>query len=278
MKKINCLLLAVAIAASLSACGEETCADCEKIEALQAELKEITEYINENREYEGTQEFDEKEERYYSIYKQLELLMEHECTIPVVEVKDKEYIMGGLIGTYTGEWKSSSPCGHGVYTAKSNVKNEDAVRHYVYDCEWSGGYPNGYGTETCEGNKLDSTDTYYKGYFVDGKYNGEGYYYFKAPGFHFDLTGTFTDGFMYGNGTRREYNSNGNIYFIVTVTFEGNVLAGRGDFKQYDDNGELIDYGVCEGPDYTKIDSVMLNKAKKQTSDALWGLFSGLLS
>ncbi len=272
MKKIISLLLAMTMAVSLTACGEPTCKDCEKVAEIQIELKELNEYIMANRAYEGSQEFDEKESRYYDLHAQLELLMEHECTIPVTEVENKEYIMGGIIGKYTGEWKSSAPYGHGVYTAESNITNEDMKVKYVYDCEWSGGFPNGYGSvsATCS-----NWEYYYEGNFVDSEYSGDGYYYYRSGSIHYDITGPFSDGFVYGNGTRRELDSNCNVIFEVKGTFKGNNLSGRGEFNEYDSKGNLIDYGIVEGPGpkYTKIQSVQLDKAKQQANDAIWDIF-----
>ncbi len=188
--------------------------------------------------YEGSSEYDAKLEELAQSLKDYELLAMHECELPVTEVKNKEFSLSGLTGTYTGEWKGSAPYGHGVYTGWESAKDKERSAKYIFDCEWKFGLPDGFGKKTIDNEEgLAPYFEYYEGYFVNGLYEGEGFLRTK------------------------------DLYSImeVTGTFKENKLSGQAEFVEYDSNGNMIDYGIVEGPEMVKIQSAKRDKEEEQS-------------
>ena len=238
MKKIYVIIMALVLTATLTACGNKSCADCERMAELQAKIAELQVYERENRNDEGSDEYESKLEELAQSIKNYELYAMHECELPVTEVKDKDFCLSNLAGTYTGEWKGSAPYGHGVYTALDSSKVEEYSAKYVFDCEWKFGLPEGFGKKTIDNeDSITPYYEYYEGYFVNGLYEGEGFLRKKTLNSTMEVTGTFKE----------------------------NNLSGQAEFVEYDNSGNMIDYGIVEGPQMVKIQSAKRDQEEEQS-------------
>lgn len=226
MKKINVYFITVIIVCTafiLTGCAEKKCEVCEQIGKLQTELSELDAYLQSSDAVlmEGSYEVEEKNERADSIRAQLQTMMNHECKTPVVNVTDQDYDWWGVSGKYTGEWKSTYPCGNGSFSGKHDYENGSVT--VDYSGEWSGGMPNGTGelTRTSSFEYTGRpTSKIYKGQFLNGYLNGIGYY-------SEDFTTT--------------------TFVIPSGNFRNNHLDGEAEYIQYNIDGSLYDRGTVVG-------------------------------
>ncbi|MGN0618144.1 MAG: hypothetical protein ACI4J7_03900 [Ruminiclostridium sp.] len=223
MKKFIILVMAIAIALTLSSCNKggevlggvfgQTCDKCEKIAELQAEAEELAEKLN-TREatlHEGSAEVVDNEERLDSINEQISVLMQHDCPLPPEKVTNVEYVLGKYNGTYTGEMKAGVAHGKGSF---EGIYHKNKFITLKYDGDFVGGELEGYGVYILEDSQVNHII----------HYEGE---------FHSNcLTGQATEIETYGKTTTEK---------------KGEFKNGRfmnGEYTEKDSSGVITDYGT----------------------------------
>lgn len=238
MKKRLCFLTAIIMMSTFSACGNvgnQSCEKCDKIVEIQSRIDELSVNISKNADMEGSYEYDKNEEELYSLREQLDLLLQHECSLPAENVTNQECRLGVFTGKYTGEWKSNAPHGSGVFEGTDDSGN---LTMY-YSGGWEFGTIQGYGEYELH-NSLNNSDISYKGDFRDNKYDGSGVYY---QNLHMNSDKCIT---------------------IIDGEFSEGILV-TGDFQEKDQNGNLTDYGTMQGSGWTKTSSAKADaEAKRQ--------------
>lgn len=217
------ILIAVAIFGP-----KDSCPTCDEILDLQKELQTV---LKENEDNSLTfQDFDRWNTEVMALSSDIQFLRDHECDMPTRKVKEEECVYGRYVGSYTGEWKSTVPCGEGSFVGSYQ---EGSTRFVcIYSGTWSGGAPNGTGVllEHREYQDNSSTENWttrrYEGTFVDGKLTGSGWSSFESA-----------------SGDRYEY---------FDGTYHNGYLEGQVNFLQYRD-GELYDKGIAEGSKFIPI-------------------------
>lgn len=205
-----------------------TCPDCDEILVLQEELQEA---LAENADNSLT--FDD----YYrwnikvtTLSNEIQLLKNHECNMPVRQVKNQPCAYGVYEGSYTGDWKSTAPYGEGVFTGSYW---EGDVQHVLtYSGEWAWGAPNG------TGSMVEHRE--YRG--TGSMENWKSWLY----------EGTFVNGALTGSGWSSSESSTGERFEYFGGTYRDGFLAGQANFLQYKD-GNLYDMGIVEGNNYAPI-------------------------
>lgn len=208
-----------------------SCPTCNEILDLQQELQTV---LAENEDNSLTfNAFDQWNIKVSTLSNEIQLLKDHACDMPVRNVKDQEYAYGRYAGRYTGEWKSTAPCGEGVF---SGSYTEGSTQYTVsFSGEWSGGAPNGAGSMFQHREYLDAgsrenwNSSLYEGDFVNGKLTGSGWHCIES--------------------------STGERYEFYDGVYRDGFLEGQANFLQYRD-GELYDQGVVEGLHFFPVYSV----------------------
>lgn len=198
-----------------------SCETCDKIAELQSELQTV---LAKNEDHSLTMsDYMKWDMQVSTLASELQLLKDHECTIPARKVKDQKYFYGRYEGTYTGEWKSSAPCGNGVFSG--SYQAESTQYDCVYSGEWSAGAPNGVGAllerrEYVGDPDIENwTTRRYEGAFADGKLTGNGWSSFESSvseGLYEYYDGVYDEGFLQGQATYLQY-KDGRLYDKGTV-------------------------------------------------------------
>lgn len=199
-----------------------SCPTCNEILDLQQELQVV---LAENEDNSLTfADYEQWNIKVATLSNELQLLKDHACDMPVRKVKNQEYAYGRYTGSYTGEWKSTAPCGEGVF---SGSYMEGSTQYVVsYSGEWSGGAPNGTGSMIQHREYLDAgsqenwSSRLYEGAFVNGKLTGSGWHSIES--------------------------STGDRYEFYDGVYRDGFLEGQANYLQYKD-GELYDKGIVEG-------------------------------
>lgn len=238
MKTTIILILALTMVLSLSACKTKNCEICDKIISIQSEINEIKASLAaESVINEGSIESAKNEEKLQKLEKELQSLLQHECSMPIKNVKNQEFTLNTFTGTYTGEWKGSLPSGKGKFEGTYPVQSSSLS----YDGEWKNGELNGYGNFVLISDLYDKHfERYYEGDFKNGNFHGQGLLIEIHELYTWQVEGEFQDG----------------------------LTIGQAAFKEYDANGNLTDDGIVEGPDQTIIQSSKAERAKEEAQRA----------
>lgn len=232
MKKIVCIISAILMITAFSSCGKssgglfkKSCDKCDKIIEIQERIDGLSTQLSESADMEGSNEYTKNEEELYSLREQLDMLLQHECPLPVENVKNKECRVGVFTGKYTGEWKSNAPHGKGTYEAT----DDGGHLTMYYSGDWTFGNIEGYGEYELY-NSLSNCDISYKGYFENNNYNGRGEFY---QNIHMNRDDCITR---------------------INGEFKDGKLVS-GDFQEENQNGKITDYGTMQGAGWTKTSS-----------------------
>ncbi len=205
-----------------------SCETCNEILGLQEELLSV---LAENEDNSLTMDdYDRWEIKVSALSSEIQMLKDHECSMPIRKVKDHAYFYGRYEGTYTGEWKSTAPCGEGVFSGEYQEGSRQAV--LTYSGEWAAGAPNG------EGSLME-----YEGYSNMG---GECNWLTRL------YEGTFVNGALTGSGWSCRESSTGDRYEYYDGVYQNGMLEGQANFLQYLDGG-LYDKGIAEGYKYMTV-------------------------
>lgn len=228
---IPALILIAAVALFKQAGGpKSSCPTCNEILDLQKQLQEV---MKENEDNSLTfQDYDRWNTRVAALTSEIQSLKNHDCTMPVRKVKEQACTYDRYVGSYTGEWKSTAPCGEGIFTG--TYWDGSTAFVCTYSGTWSNGVPNGTGAMVVhrEYRAPDSQENwnsrFYEGSFVDGALTGSGWFCEESS-----------------SGIRMEYY--GGVY-------RGGFPEGQANYLAYQD-GELYDKGVAAptGRDYSVI-------------------------
>lgn len=223
MKKIIILVMAIAIALTLSSCSKggevlggvfgQTCDKCEKIAELQAEAEELGKKLStkEAALHEGSAEVVDNEELLESINEQIAILVQHECPLPPEKVTNVEYVLGEYNGTYTGEMKAG--VAHGKGTFEGTYRNNKNIT-LTYEGDFVGGKLEGCGVYILTDSNLNHTI----------RHEGE----FKSN--HFTGKGTEINSWKDKSTERKGEFENGRIV--------------NGEYTETDASGKITDYGT----------------------------------
>ena len=205
-----------------------SCPACDEILGLQQDLQEV---LAENED--NTLTFDDYERwdiKVSTLSNEIQLLKDHECDMPIRNVDGQEYAYGQYAGSYTGDWKSTAPCGEGVFSG--SYRKGDTQYVITYSGEWAGGAPNGTGSMMMHREYLGA----------GSRENWESRIY----------EGTFVNGALTGKGWSGTESSTGDRFEYYGGVYRDGFLEGQVDFLQYRD-GELYDKGIAEGVHYALV-------------------------
>lgn len=199
-----------------------SCSTCDEILDLQEELQAaLAENEDNSLSFDA---FDRWNIKVETLSSEIQLLKDHECGMPIRQVEDQECFYGRYAGRYTGDWKSTSPCGEGVFFGSYM---EGSARYvFTYSGEWSGGAPNGTGSMIRHREYLGTTSV---GNWLCWFYEG-----------------TFANGALTGSGWSSRESSTGDRFEYFGGVYRDGFLEGQADFLHYIDGG-LYDKGIAEG-------------------------------
>ena len=208
-----------------------SCPSCDEILGLQEELQTV---LAENEDNSLT--FD----AYYrwnikvaTLSNEIQLLKDHECNMPIRQVKNQSYAYGRYEGSYTGDWKSTAPYGEGVFSG--SYREGDTQYVITYSGEWAGGAPNGTGSMMKHREYLGA----------GSQENWKSWLY----------EGAFVNGALTGSGWSSTESSTGDRFEYFDGVYQDSFLQGQANFLQYRD-GKLYDKGIVEGLHYVPVYSV----------------------
>lgn len=254
MKKFICIISAVLMMTAFSSCEkssgglfQKSCDKCDRIIKIQERINELSIDQSENADMEGSAEYEKNSNELYDLREQLNVLLQHDCPLPIENVKNKEYRYGDFTGKYTGEWKSNAPHGSGTYEGT----DDGGHMTMYYSGDWNFGNIEGYGEYELS-NSLSNCDISYKGDFVNNSYNGRGEFY---QNIHMNRDDCIT---------------------IINGEFKNGKLVS-GDFQEADQNNNITDYGTMQGAGWTKTSSAKADaeaerqrQAQQQIEDQLY--------
>ncbi len=205
-----------------------SCPACNEILDLQNELQAA---LAENKDNSLTFDaYNRWNMEVTTLSNEIQLLKDHACNMPIRKVKNRACAYGRYVGSYTGDWKSTAPCGEGVFSGSYRAGSTQYV--FTYSGEWSSGAPNGMGS------MMEHRE--YLGASSQENWNSR---FFE---------GAFVNGTLMGNGWSSTESSSGDRFEYFDGVYRDGLLEGQANFLQYRD-GELYDKGIAEGIHYIPI-------------------------